>query len=151
VGKISPGARLRKTIRSRGQVERQLQQAVDDLGGVSATVTNRDDVEAFSVLYEDIENDEQVWTMISALVLFAAALAASLACGKNLGEAFKEAKNFVFLTLSQGFAWTTPDGQSIHALNQAPRNPDCELASGEKSRRTGPVRPTGPPTQKTAG
>jgi putative ABC transport system permease protein len=43
---------------------------------VSATVRDRDDVDAYQLLYDDIENDEQIWTMISVLVLFAAALAA---------------------------------------------------------------------------
>ncbi|NIR40901.1 MAG: hypothetical protein GWN79_24365, partial [Actinobacteria bacterium] len=33
-------------------------------------------VDAFRLLYEDIESDQQVWNMISALVLLAAALAA---------------------------------------------------------------------------
>ena len=44
--------------------------------GLGATVTDRDDVEAYRVLYEDIENDQQIWNALSALVLFAAALAA---------------------------------------------------------------------------
>lgn len=57
-------------------VETELREALDAIPGVSATVTDRDDVESFSVLYDDIENDEQVWTMISILVLLAAALAA---------------------------------------------------------------------------
>jgi putative ABC transport system permease protein len=60
----------------RRRVENELRDALDAVAGVSATVTDRDDVEAFSVLYDDIENDEQVWTMISILVLLAAALAA---------------------------------------------------------------------------
>ncbi len=60
----------------RDRIESQLQAALDAAPGVSASVSDQDDVEAFSVLYEDIENDEQVWTMISILVLFAAALAA---------------------------------------------------------------------------
>ncbi|MGI9602864.1 MAG: FtsX-like permease family protein [Acidimicrobiales bacterium] len=47
-----------------------------DRAGLGATVTDRDDVEAFRVLYEDIENDQQIWNALSALVLFAAALAA---------------------------------------------------------------------------
>lgn len=57
-------------------VQSELQTALDALPGVSATVGDRDDVEAYRLLYDDIENDEQVWTMISVLVLFAAALAA---------------------------------------------------------------------------
>lgn len=57
-------------------VEAELQAILDDLPGVSATVTDRNDVEAYRLLYDDIDNDEQIWTMISVLVLFAAALAA---------------------------------------------------------------------------
>lgn len=57
-------------------VQAELQAILDDLPGVSATVSGRDDVEAYRLLYDDIDNDEQIWTMISVLVLFAAALAA---------------------------------------------------------------------------
>lgn len=60
----------------RRAVQDELQQALDAMPGVSAMVSNRDDVDAFRLLYDDIANDEQVWTMISILVLFAAALAA---------------------------------------------------------------------------
>ncbi|MDH3705473.1 MAG: FtsX-like permease family protein, partial [Acidimicrobiia bacterium] len=44
--------------------------------GLAGTVTDRDDVEAHRILYEDIENDQKIWNALSALVLFAAALAA---------------------------------------------------------------------------
>ena len=54
-----------------GQLESGLKSA-----GIGATVTDRDDVDAFRILYEDIENDQQIWNALSALVLFAAALAA---------------------------------------------------------------------------
>ncbi len=60
----------------RDRIEEQLRAALAEVPGVSATVTDQDDVEAFRVLYEDIESDQQVWNMISALILFAAALAA---------------------------------------------------------------------------
>ena len=66
----------------RDLVERELTEAKDDLEGVTATVTNQDDAEAYRVLYEDIENDQQIWNAISALVLFAAALAASNLIGR---------------------------------------------------------------------
>ena len=66
----------------RDLVERELTEAMDDLEGVTATVTNQDDAEAYRVLYEDIENDQQIWNAISALVLFAAALAASNLIGR---------------------------------------------------------------------
>jgi putative ABC transport system permease protein len=43
--------------------------------GLGATVTDRADIAAFRVLYEDIDNDQQFWNGLSALVLLAAALA----------------------------------------------------------------------------
>ena len=58
----------------RDAVEAQLREAMDALPDVSAMVTTTDDVEAFTLLYDDIENDQQVWNMISALVLLAAGL-----------------------------------------------------------------------------
>ncbi len=54
---------------------------------------------------------------------FAAALAACLARGKNLREAFCHSKTFILLALSQSFTWMDPDGRPIHALNQAPFEP----------------------------
>ena len=60
----------------RDRIQAQLDGALRDLEGVSAVVTNQDDAEAFRILYEDIENDQQVWNAISALVLLSAALAA---------------------------------------------------------------------------
>ncbi len=66
----------------RDLVERELEAALEDLDGVTATVTTRDDAEAYRILYEDIENDQQFWNALSALVLFAAALAASNLIGR---------------------------------------------------------------------
>jgi len=59
----------------RDTIESQLTEAVSGLG-VSATVSTRDDADAVRVLYEDIDNDQRFWNALSALVLFAAALAA---------------------------------------------------------------------------
>ena len=59
----------------RDLVEQQLDAAISDLG-VGATVSTRDDADAVRVLYEDIDNDQRFWNALSALVLFAAALAA---------------------------------------------------------------------------
>ncbi|MDY7103102.1 MAG: FtsX-like permease family protein [Actinomycetota bacterium] len=59
----------------RDRVRDQLIAAVDAVG-VSATVTDRDDATAVRVLYEDIDNDQRLWNVLSGLVLFAAALAA---------------------------------------------------------------------------
>jgi putative ABC transport system permease protein len=61
---------------ARDRVEHDLRAALDALPGVSATVTNQDQDETFRILYDDIENDQQIWNALSALVLFAAALAA---------------------------------------------------------------------------
>ncbi len=59
----------------RDLIEEQLTEVISDLG-VSATVSTRDDADAVRVLYEDIDNDQRFWNALSALVLFAAALAA---------------------------------------------------------------------------
>ena len=59
----------------RDAIETHLIEATSDLG-VSATVSTRDDADAVRVLYEDIDNDQRFWNALSALVLFAAALAA---------------------------------------------------------------------------
>jgi putative ABC transport system permease protein len=59
----------------RDSVAAQLEAALSELG-VGATVSTRDDADAVRVLYEDIDNDQRFWNALSALVLFAAALAA---------------------------------------------------------------------------
>lgn len=59
----------------RDMVEAQLATMVSDLG-LSGLVSTRDDSDAVRVLYEDIDNDQQFWNALSALVLAAAALAA---------------------------------------------------------------------------
>ncbi len=60
----------------RDAIGTQLQEALDGVDDVAASVTDQDDIDAYRLLYEDIESDQLVWNMISALVLFAAALAA---------------------------------------------------------------------------
>ena len=59
----------------RDVVEAQLAAVISDLG-LSGVVSTRDDSDAVRVLYEDIDNDQQFWNALSALVLAAAALAA---------------------------------------------------------------------------
>ncbi len=59
----------------RSLIEEQLTAVMADLG-VGGTVSSRDDADAVRVLYEDIDNDQRFWNAMSALVLFAAALAA---------------------------------------------------------------------------
>ena len=59
----------------RDRVAAQLDAAISELG-VGATISTRDDADAVRVLYEDIDNDQRFWNALSALVLFAAALAA---------------------------------------------------------------------------
>jgi putative ABC transport system permease protein len=59
----------------RDSIAAQLDAAISELG-VGATVSTRDDADAVRVLYEDIDNDQRFWNALSALVLFAAALAA---------------------------------------------------------------------------
>jgi hydroxymethylpyrimidine/phosphomethylpyrimidine kinase len=48
----------------------------------------------------------------------AAAIAAGLAHGQPLRTAVANAKQFVSTAIATGHSWTSPDGQSIHALNQ---------------------------------
>lgn len=59
----------------RDRVQAQLTDAIGQRG-ISATVTDRDDAVAVRVLYDDIDNDQRFWNVLSGLVLFAAALAA---------------------------------------------------------------------------
>ena len=54
----------------------ELVAAVDALGMVSPTVTTRDQTEVYRMLYDDIDTDQQMWNILSVLVLGAAALAA---------------------------------------------------------------------------
>jgi putative ABC transport system permease protein len=57
-------------------VERDLRAAAADVSGAGLTVTDADAVDAYRVLYEDIDNDQQLFTAFALLVLVAAALAA---------------------------------------------------------------------------
>ena len=59
----------------RDAIEGQLTETLSGLQ-IGATVSTRDDADAVRVLYEDIDNDQRFWNALSALVLFAAALAA---------------------------------------------------------------------------
>ncbi|HZJ27591.1 MAG TPA: FtsX-like permease family protein [Acidimicrobiia bacterium] len=59
----------------RGVVADELARTLDG-SGISATVSTRDDAEAYRILYEDIENDQLIWNALAALILGAAALAA---------------------------------------------------------------------------
>jgi putative ABC transport system permease protein len=57
-------------------VERDLRAAAANVVGAGLTVTDIGAVEAHRVLYEDIDNDQQLFTAFAVLVLVAAALAA---------------------------------------------------------------------------
>ncbi|NNK91998.1 MAG: FtsX-like permease family protein [Acidimicrobiia bacterium] len=59
----------------RDRIEAQLDGALAAIG-VGAEVTNQDEAYAFRLLYDDIDNDQRTWNALSALILFAAALAA---------------------------------------------------------------------------
>jgi hydroxymethylpyrimidine/phosphomethylpyrimidine kinase len=50
---------------------------------------------------------------------YAAAIAAKLACGFQLGDAVGEAKQFVTRAIAQHFQSPLPSGKSIHALNHS--------------------------------
>jgi putative ABC transport system permease protein len=67
---LHPGA-------DRAAVQQQLQRALAASNPpLSATVTTRDDVSSYRVLYRDIRNDEQLWRIIALLLLGGAAFAA---------------------------------------------------------------------------
>lgn len=67
---LRPGA-------DRDAVARELRAALDTAQPpVAASVTTRDDIDSYRILYEDIEGDEQLWRIIALLVLGGAALAA---------------------------------------------------------------------------
>jgi putative ABC transport system permease protein len=66
---VRPGA-------DRAAIQQQLQRALADTDPpLSATVTTRDDVSSYRVLYRDIRNDEQLWRIIALLLLGGAAFA----------------------------------------------------------------------------
>jgi hydroxymethylpyrimidine/phosphomethylpyrimidine kinase len=51
---------------------------------------------------------------------YSAAIAAGLAHHLPLEEAVRRAKKFVTATIAQHFAWETPQGPALHALNHSP-------------------------------
>ena len=67
---LRPGA---DRVLVQGELRRALAAATPP---VSATVTNRDDIQARRILYEDIKGDTQMWRVIALLVLGGAAFAA---------------------------------------------------------------------------
>lgn len=67
---LRPGA-------DRDAVVRELRQALDAAQPpVAATITTREDIDAYRILYEDVEGDARLWRVIAVLVLLGAALAA---------------------------------------------------------------------------
>jgi putative ABC transport system permease protein len=67
---VAPGA-------DRDLLQREIEALLDDpASGIGATVTTREEADAYRLLYEDIDNDQKIWNALSALVLLAAALAA---------------------------------------------------------------------------
>jgi putative ABC transport system permease protein len=67
---LRPGA-------DRAAVQRDLRRALDAAQPpVAATVTTRDDIDAYRILYKDIDGDAQLWRIIALLVLLGAAFAA---------------------------------------------------------------------------
>lgn len=67
---LRPGA-------DRAAVRRELQAALDSATpALSATVSERRDIAAYRVLYDDIDSDAQLWRIIALLVLAGAAFAA---------------------------------------------------------------------------
>jgi putative ABC transport system permease protein len=67
--RLAPGA-------DRDEVAGQLATVVQEQLPVGATVSTTDDIPAYRLLYEDIENDQQVWDLISWIILLGASFAA---------------------------------------------------------------------------
>lgn len=90
-------------------VERDLRSAAAGVAGAGLTVTDVDAVDAHRVLYQDIDNDQQLFTAFAVLVLVAAALAAF-----NLVNRIVEAQR---REIGIGMALGAPRGQlSIRPL-----------------------------------
>ncbi|HEX5614201.1 MAG TPA: ABC transporter permease, partial [Acidimicrobiia bacterium] len=61
----------------RDRIQAELEAAlVGALPDVGATVTTRDDDQAYRVLYDDIDNDQQLWNLFAIVILLAASFAA---------------------------------------------------------------------------
>ena len=54
---------------------------------------------------------------------YSAAIAAGLAISLPLEEAIRRAKKYVTAAIAQHYAWKTPQGTSLHALNHSPEIP----------------------------
>ncbi|MFN0089095.1 MAG: ABC transporter permease [Acidimicrobiales bacterium] len=67
--RLAPGAEV-ETVRA------ELADALGRAGFGAATVSTRRDEASYRLLYDDIDSDQQLWNVISALVLAAAAIAA---------------------------------------------------------------------------
>lgn len=67
---LRPGA-------DRATIAGELRQALDTAQPpIAATITSRDDIDSYRILYEDIDGDAQLWRVIAVLVLLGATLAA---------------------------------------------------------------------------
>jgi len=65
---LRPGA-------DRDSVRQELRQALETMAPpLAATVSTRDDIDAYRILYDDIDGDAQLWRVIALLVLLGAAL-----------------------------------------------------------------------------
>lgn len=53
---------------------------------------------------------------------YSAAIAAGLAFDLPLEESVRRAKEFVTATIAQHYAWKTPEGEALHALNHSPKS-----------------------------
>ena len=69
---IAPGSDL-------DAIRTELEAAIASTTGLSATVTDRSDVDAHRLLYDDIDADQEIWNVLSILVLGAAAVGRAVA------------------------------------------------------------------------
>jgi putative ABC transport system permease protein len=94
---LRPGA-------DRAAIEQQLRQAIDTARPpVAASITTRDDIDAYRVLYDDIAGDAKLWRVVALLILLGAAFAAL-----NLTARIVEAQR---REIGIGMALGVPSGQ----------------------------------------
>lgn len=75
-GRVNDVVLLLRPGADRGRLQQQLTAALAAADPpLSATVSTRDDEPAYTILYQDIEGDEQFWTIVSLLMLAGATFA----------------------------------------------------------------------------
>ena len=111
---------------------REAAEALAERFGCSALVTGGDDAHSAEAV-DWLRHDGQTTPCAAPRVgirnahgtgcTLSAAIAARLAAGRSLPEAVTDAKRFLSRTLDTSYAWTSPSGEEIRAINQLPHPP----------------------------